>query len=77
MPNIRAQALSRAALIVGDMDALAEKLAISPEMLASYLRGEFPVPANVFRRATEIISDSTVSGALNGEPSPNKRLRKK
>jgi DNA-binding transcriptional regulator YdaS (Cro superfamily) len=77
MPNIRVQALSRAALIVGDMGALADKLAISPEILASYLRGDVPVPANVFRRATEIISDSTVSRALNGEPSPSKRLRKK
>jgi hypothetical protein len=77
MPNVRAQTLARAAEILGGVEILAEKLAISPEMLGDYLRGESPVPSNVFRRATEIIRDSTIAKALNGEPSPRKRLPKK
>jgi hypothetical protein len=63
MPNLHAQALARAAAIVGGTDILAVECGVPPEMLARYLRGESPVPADLFLKATEIITAASVLDA--------------
>jgi len=63
MPNLHARTLVRAALIAGGVNGLAGQLALPPELLARYLRGELPVPQDVFLRATEILTDASVVDA--------------
>jgi DNA-binding transcriptional regulator YdaS (Cro superfamily) len=65
MPNLRAQTLARAAQIVGGADVLAEQLAVVPETLRRYLRGNSPVPLEIFLRATEIVTEASVGDAAN------------
>jgi hypothetical protein len=64
----------RAALIAGGVDGLAGQLALPPELLARYLRGELPVPPDVFLRATEILTDASVVDArkviVQPDPTP-------
>jgi hypothetical protein len=66
MPNLHARALSRAAVIVGGADVLAVECGVPPEMLGRYLRGEAPVPADLFLKAAEII---TATGVLDAAKS--------
>ena len=63
MPNLYAQALARAAHIVGGVDILSAELGVQPEALDRYLRGEAVVPSELFLRATEIITASSVLDA--------------
>jgi hypothetical protein len=74
MPNLRASTLGRAAAILGGVDVLAIQLALSPETVARYLRGDLPVPPNVFLRASEIVTDATVVDAAKVvvQPDPNR-----
>jgi len=66
MPNLHAQALKRAVQIVGGVDILAVELGVEPDMLDRYLRGQLPVPADLFIKATEII---TATGVLDAAKS--------
>jgi hypothetical protein len=66
MPNLHAQALARAAVIVGGTDILAIECGVAPEMLLRYLGGQLPVPADLFLKATEII---TATGVLDAAKS--------
>jgi hypothetical protein len=70
LPNkaIRAQVLARAANIVGGVDILAERLAVTPEMLGRYLRGESVIPPEVFLKATEIITAKAIADAGVSKP---------
>ena len=63
MPNLHAQALARAAHIVGGSDILSTELGVQPELLDRYLRGEAVVPSELFLRATEIITAASVRDA--------------
>jgi hypothetical protein len=63
MPNLHAQALARAAQIVGSVDILGVELGVPPQMLERYLRGEAAVPSELFLRATEIITAASVLDA--------------
>ena len=63
MPNLHAQALARAAQIVGGVDILGTELGIQPESLDRYLRGEAVVPAELFLGAAEIITAASVLDA--------------
>jgi hypothetical protein len=63
MPNLYAQALARAAQIVGGIDILSAELGVQPEMLDRYLRGEAVVPSELFLRATEIVTAASVLDA--------------
>ena len=63
MSNLHVQALARAALIVGGLDMLSERLGVTPATLAMLIRGAAPVPPAMFLRATEIISDAAVVDA--------------
>ena len=68
MPNLHAQALVRAAHIVGGVDILGAELGVQPEMLDRYLRGEAVVPSELFLRATEIITAASVRDAAKANP---------
>lgn len=68
MPNLHAQALARAAHIVGGTDILSAELGVQPEMLDRYLRGEAVVPSEIFLRATEIITAASVLEAAKPNP---------
>jgi hypothetical protein len=72
MPNLHAQALARAAHIVGGVDILGAELGVQRDMLDRYLRGEAVVPAELFLRATEIITAASVLDAAkaNQESAP-------
>ena len=63
MPNLRAQTLARAAQIVGSADVLAVQLGVPVELLNRYLRGDLPVPANIFLHASEFITQASVVDA--------------
>ena len=63
MSDLHAQTLARAAHIVGGVDILGTELGIQPELLDRYLRGEAVVPAELFLRATEIITAASVLDA--------------
>jgi hypothetical protein len=73
MPNLHARTLARAALIAGGVDGLAGELALPADLLARYLRGELPVPPNVFLRATEILTDASVVDAAKVVVQPDRR----
>jgi DNA-binding transcriptional regulator YdaS (Cro superfamily) len=75
MSDLRAQALARAALIVGGLDKLSERLGFTPATLAMLIRGDAPVPPEMFMRATEIITDATVEDASNGGESKNQHVK--
>ncbi|HEV8107845.1 MAG TPA: hypothetical protein VGP97_10005 [Burkholderiales bacterium] len=72
MPNLHAQALKRAVVIVGGVDVLALELGVHEDLLGQYLRGESPVPGELFLKATEIITAASVLDAAkaNREPVP-------
>lgn len=68
MPNLAARTLARATAIVGGVDALAVELATPVDIMGKYLRGELPIPASVFLRASEIVTDATVLDAAKSNP---------
>ena len=63
MPNLHAQALKRAVAIVGGVDVLASQWGVQPDLLEQYIRGESSVPANLFLKATEVITAASVLDA--------------
>ncbi len=67
MSNLRAKALAKAVLIVGGLDALAEKCHCTPAVLRLWIRGDAPVPPEAFLRATEIITDAGVAAASKSD----------
>jgi hypothetical protein len=72
MPTLHARTLARAAAIVGGVEVLAEALALTSEMLTRYVRGESPVPPDVFMRAVEIVTAASVRDAASAA-SPDSR----
>jgi len=63
MPNLHAQALKRAVQIVGGVDVLARAMGLQVNLLEQYIRGEHSVPADLFLKATEIITAAAVLDA--------------
>ena len=63
MPNLHARVLARAVQIVGGIDGLAIQLGVQPTVLSRLLRGDFPVPPDVFLKATEIVTAAGVADA--------------
>jgi hypothetical protein len=61
--HLHALTLARAASIVGGVDTLARDLSIPSDVLARYMNEELTVPMDVFLRATEIVTKSTVADA--------------
>jgi len=57
-PSLRAKTLARATLVVGGVEALAERLGVTSKVLSFYIRGDAPVPPELFFRASEIITES-------------------
>ena len=76
MPNLRAQTLARAAMIIGGVDALAERLGVASGTLAMLIRGDAPVPPEMFLVAIDIITDAGLADAMKG-PSPPKEEEKR
>jgi hypothetical protein len=76
MPNLRARTIARAAVIVGGVDLLARKLAIPPEQLGRYLRGESLVPPEIFMRATEIVTDGGIAEVSKPRPTSEPKPRR-
>jgi DNA-binding transcriptional regulator YdaS (Cro superfamily) len=70
MSNLRAQTLARAAVILGGLDKLADELGVTTATVALLIRGDAPVPPEMFLRATEIITDAAVTDAAQRGPSP-------
>jgi hypothetical protein len=62
MSNLRAEALARACQITG-VDNLAKQLAVTPATLAVLIRGDVPIPPEMFLRASEIITEAAVADA--------------
>lgn len=60
VPDLHTQTLVRAALVLGDVNALAERLALPAETLARYMRQELKIPMEVFLRASEIVTEGGV-----------------
>lgn len=68
MPNaVRMDALRRAALVLGSVEALARTIGFSPRQIERWMQGEEAIPTDVFLLAVDLIEDSS-SGA--GKPSP-------
>ena len=70
MPNLRAQTLARAAMIVGGVDALAERLGVAPGTVSMLIRGDAPVPPEMFLVAIDIITEAGLADAMKGAPPP-------
>ena len=56
--SLRANTLARAALIVGGVEALAERLGVTSKVLSLLIRGGAPVPPELFFQASEIITEA-------------------
>ena len=67
--ELHTQTLARAAMIVGGIPKLAEHLGLTPQMLSVLVRGDAPVPPELFLRASEIVTDAgVVDAAKLSEP---------
>jgi DNA-binding transcriptional regulator YdaS (Cro superfamily) len=75
--NLRAETLARAAFVVGGVEVLAERLGITPAMLAVLIRGEAPIPADMFFLCSEIVTDASVAEAAKPRPARNDAERGK
>lgn len=67
MPNLHARSLARAAQIVGGVDRLARELGLQARLLEQYIRGDLPVPADLFLKATDIITAAAVLDAAKSK----------
>jgi DNA-binding transcriptional regulator YdaS (Cro superfamily) len=76
MPNLRAQTLARAAMIVGGVDALAERLGVAPGTLSMLIRGETSVPPEMFVVAIDIITEAGLADAMKGPPPPKEEEKR-
>ena len=59
--SLRAKTLARAALIVGGVEVLAEKLGVTSKVLSLFIRGDAPVPPELFFRASEIVTEAGIA----------------
>ena len=75
MSNLRARALAKAVVIAGGSDLLAAELGITAATLAMLIRGELPVPPEMFLRATEIITDAAIKPASKPAAPENRNSR--
>jgi hypothetical protein len=74
MPNLHAQTLARAAVVVGGADVLAQQFDVTQEMLGRYIRGESVIPSELFLRATEIVTQASVRDAAKAPgPEPKRQ----
>jgi DNA-binding transcriptional regulator YdaS (Cro superfamily) len=59
--SLRAKTLARAALVVGGVEALAERLGVTSKVLSLLIRGGAPVPPELFFQASEIITEAGIA----------------
>ena len=60
---MRAQAVFKAASLCGGIEALALRLGTDPQTLRKWIDGAVPVPAHIFVRASELITDAALADA--------------
>ena len=61
--TLEASTLARAAAILGGTRPLAKHLGTTSEALERLIRGEAPVPSDLFLRASEVVTEAGVAEA--------------
>lgn len=70
MPMVYIRTLKRAAELIGDEEALARKLNVTPNHLTLWIRGVVSPPGDVFLKAADIVSEHEMQqlSAKSGNP---------
>jgi hypothetical protein len=63
--SLETSTLARAAVILGGVAPLAARLGTPAHVLEGLLRGEAPIPPDLFLRASEVVTEAGVAEARN------------